>query len=68
MEARSLVPHRVQVLMDGLASEHLLPCNLELHIRITGPCRGESVKSRGGITVNNMTEKATAIISDQIEV
>lgn len=25
--------------MDGLTPEHLLPCDLKLHIRVTGPYR-----------------------------
>lgn len=33
-----LVPHRVQVLVDGLASEHLFSSQLELDIRVAGTC------------------------------
>lgn len=35
-QAYSLIPYWIKVLMDGLTPEHLLPCYLELHIRITG--------------------------------
>lgn len=41
-QAYSLIPHRVEVLMDGLTPEHLLPCNLKLHIWVTGPYRGRN--------------------------
>lgn len=36
-KADSLLPHWVEVLMDGLTPEYLFPCNLKLHIWVTGP-------------------------------
>lgn len=43
-QAYSLIPHRVKVLMDGLTPEHLLACNLKLHIRVTGPYKEKNEK------------------------
>lgn len=34
-----LFPYWVQVLVDCLAAKNLLPCDLKLHIWVTGPCQ-----------------------------
>ena len=62
-KAYSLIPHWVEVFMDGLASEHFFPCNFKLHIWITGPY-GQKMKEKPTLLdkIKNNTNKV--IISD----